>query len=90
MAKRSLASPLTQMILSCTVLPGPEEEDGDARVPGPKQKNIITNFIAVYNFSELKFAHEQESVNPYGVMKIAYKHHNLILGMSYQQGEDTT
>ena len=28
-------------------------------------------------FSELKFAHEQESVNPYGVMKIAYKTTNF-------------
>ena len=53
---------------------------------GPN-KNITTNFIAVYIFSELKFAHEHESVNTYGVLKAAYNNNNAILGMSHQQGE---
>ena len=43
--------------------------------------------IAVFVFSELKFAHEQESVNTYGVLKAAYNNNNAILGMSHQQGE---
>ena len=47
--------------------------------------------IAVFVFSELKFAHEQESVNTYGVTKAAYNNNNnTVLGLSVQQGEDTT
>ena len=38
--------------------------------------------IAVFVFSELKFAHEHESVNTYGVLKAAYKTTYLILGLS--------
>ena len=33
--------------------------------------------IAVFVFSELKFAHEHESVNTYGVPKAAYTHTTL-------------
>ena len=33
---------------------------------------IIMITIAVFVFSELKFAHEQESVNTYGVTKASY------------------
>ena len=39
-------------------------------------------YNAVFFFSELKFAHEQESVNTYGVTKDAYTKHYLILGLS--------
>ena len=45
---------------------------------------------AVFFFSELNFAHEHESVNTYGVLKAAYTNNNAILGLSHQQGEDTT
>ena len=51
---------------------------------------IIMITIAVFVFSELKFAHEQESVNTYGVLKAAYTNNNTTLGLSHQQGEDTT
>ena len=52
---------------------------------------IIMITIAVFVFSELKFAHEQESVNTYGVLKAAYNNNNnTVLGLSVQQGEDTT
>ena len=48
---------------------------------------IIMITIAVFVFSELKFAHEHASVNTYGVLKAAYTNNNAILGMSHQQGE---
>ena len=49
---------------------------------GEEISGVVTNYphdihYAVFIFSELKLAHEQESVNPYGVMKIAYN--NTIL-----------
>ena len=37
---------------------------------------IIMITIAVFVFSELKFAHEHESANTYGVLKAAYTNNN--------------
>ena len=58
---------------------------GGEEISGVDQ--IIMISIAVFVFSELKFAHEHESVNTYGVLKAAYNNNNAILGMSQQQGE---
>ena len=58
------------------------------RFPGSNKIIMINN--AVYIFSELTFAHEQESVNTHGVMKDARTNTYLILGLSLQQGADTT
>ena len=43
-------------------------------------ENNHNDFNAVFFFSELKFAHEQESVNTFGVLKITFK--NTILFLS--------
>ena len=42
---------------------------GDARVPG-SSKGIVSPNLAVFFFSELKFAHEQERANTPGVLKL--------------------
>ena len=52
---------------------------GDERIPG-SYKGIVSLCRAVFFFSELKFAHEQESVNTFGVLKITFK--NAILFLS--------
>ena len=59
---------------------------GGEEISGVEQNHHDFHY-AVFFFSELKFAHEQESVNTYGVLKAAYNNNNAILGMSHQQGE---
>ena len=44
------------------------------RFPGSNKIIMIT--IAVFVFSELRFAHEHESANTYGVLKAAYTNNN--------------
>ena len=48
------------------------------RFPG-SSKIIIMIYNAVFFFSELKFAHEQESVNTSGVTKVAYTHNTIMM-----------
>ena len=82
--------------MSATVLPTTFEDELQDCVFGqeakkiPGSNKIIMIHNAVYIFSELKFAHEQEFANHYGVMKIAYTNTYLNLGLSLQQGADTT